>query len=156
MLTATSFPLRSEMLETLSVLGYLGMFGGLLGLLAMRSLFSPFPLIIALQVAAILLFFWARFTFGRRSFHAAANPTAGGLVTTGPYRHIRHPIYASVCLFTWAGGAGHWSWSVGLYDGLILAGAMIRISCEEKLVTARYPEYAAYADKTWRMIPFVY
>jgi protein-S-isoprenylcysteine O-methyltransferase Ste14 len=41
----------------------------------------------------------ARVTFGRRSFHAAANPTAGGLVTTGPYRLIRHPIYTAACLF---------------------------------------------------------
>jgi protein-S-isoprenylcysteine O-methyltransferase Ste14 len=144
------------MLKTLSILGYLVMVGGLLGLLAMRNLFFPSSLIIALQVVAFLLLVWARITFGRRSFHAVANPTAGGLVTNGPYRYIRHPIYASVCLFTWAGLAGHWSWSAGLCGGLVLAGAVLRIRCEEKLVTARYPEYAAYAAKTWRMIPYVY
>jgi protein-S-isoprenylcysteine O-methyltransferase Ste14 len=144
------------MLKTLSILGYFVMVGGLFGLLAMRNLFFPSPLIIALQVAAVLLLVWARVTFGRRSFHAVANPTGGGLVTSGPYRHIRHPIYTSMCLLTWAGAAGHWSWSAGLCGVLVLAGAVMRIKCEEKLVTARYPEYAAYAAKTWRMIPFVY
>jgi protein-S-isoprenylcysteine O-methyltransferase Ste14 len=144
------------MLKAISVLGLLFMVGGLLGLLAIKDLFSPSPIIIALQAAAVLLMIWARITFGRRSFHAVANPTGGGLVTNGAYRHIRHPIYASVCLFTWAGGAGQWSWIAGLCDGLILAGAVMRIMCEEKLVTARYPEYTAYAAKTWRMIPFVY
>jgi protein-S-isoprenylcysteine O-methyltransferase Ste14 len=144
------------MLKTLSILGYLAMIGGLLGLLAMRSLFSSAPLIVGLQVAAVLLLIWARITFGRRSFHAVANPTEGGLVADGPYRYIRHPIYASVCLFTWAGVAGHWSLSAGLCGVLILAATVVRIKCEEKLVTARYPEYAAYVTKTWRLVPFFY
>ena len=27
----------------------------------------------------------------------------GGLVTTGPYRYVRHPIYAAATYFAWAG-----------------------------------------------------
>jgi protein-S-isoprenylcysteine O-methyltransferase Ste14 len=144
------------MKKTLSIIGYLGMVGGLLGLLALRKVFSPSPLVISLQVAALLLMIWARVTFGRRSLHLAANPTAGGLVTGGPYRYIRHPIYAAVCLFVWAGVGGHWSWNTGLLGALVLAGAVLRIFCEEPLVAARYPEYAQYKTTTWRMIPYVY
>ena len=91
------------------------MIAGLLGLLAMRNLFSSSPLVISVQVVAFLLFLWARITFGRRSYHVVADPTEGGLVMGGPYRYIRHPIYAAMCLFTLAGVAGHWSWSSGLY-----------------------------------------
>ena len=144
------------MLKVLSIIGYIGMFGGLLGLLVMRKLFLFSPLVISLQVVALLLFLWARVTFGRRSYHAVADPTEGGLVTTGPYRFIRHPIYAAVCLFTWAGVAGHWSWSSGLCGGLILGSALMRIFCEEVLVEARYPEYRQYKAITWRMIPYVF
>jgi protein-S-isoprenylcysteine O-methyltransferase Ste14 len=145
------------MLKTLSIIGYIGMIGGLLGLLAMGDLISPSPVVISLQVVAVLLFLWARVTCGlRRSFHKAADPTEGGLVTGGPYRHIRHPIYAAMCLFTLAGIAGHCSWTSGLCGALVLASAIIRIFCEEALVTARYPEYAQYAATTWRMIPYVY
>src|SRR6266571_3617507 len=144
------------MLKTLSRIGYLGMVGGLLGLLAMRNLFSSATLVICLQVAALLLFLWARVTFGRRSFHVVADPTEGGLVTGGPYRYIRHPIYAAFCLFTSAGLATHWSWSAGLFGGLVLGSAVLRIFCEESLVAARYPEYAQYSLTTWRMIPYVY
>ena len=144
------------MLKTLSIIGYVGMVGGLLGLLATRNLFLFSPLVISLQVAALLLFLWARVTFGRRSYHVVADPTEGGLVTGGPYRYIRHPIYAAMCLFTLAGVAGHWSWGTGLCGGLVLAGAVIRIFCEEALVAARYPKYAQYAATTWRMIPYVY
>ena len=144
------------MLKTLSTLGYFGMMGSLLVLLVMRNLFSTSLLVITLQVMAILLFLWARFTFGRRSYHVVANPTEGGLVTGGPYRYIRHPIYAAMCLIALAGVAGHMSWSAGLCAGLVFAGAMTRILCEEALVAARYPEYAQYAAATWRMIPYVY
>jgi len=148
--------LPGVMLKPLSTVGYLGMVGGLLGLLATRNLFSNSPLVIASQVVAFLLFLWARVTFGQRSFHLVADPTEGGLVTRGPYRYLRHPIYSAVCLFTGAGVAAHWSWSSGLWGGLILAGAVMRIVCEEALVAARYPEYLQYKTTTWRMIPYVY
>jgi len=144
------------MLKTLSIVGYIGMIGGLLGLLVTRNLFSSSVLLISLQVVSLLLFLWARVTFGWRSYHVAANPTEGGLVTGGQYRFIRHPIYAAMCLFALAGVAWHWSWSSGLCGGLTLASAVTRIFCEETLVAARYPEYAQYAAKTWRMIPYVY
>jgi protein-S-isoprenylcysteine O-methyltransferase Ste14 len=95
------------MLKILSIIGYFGMIGGLLGLLATRNLFSSSVFVIFLQAVAVLLLLWARVTFGRRSFHVVANPTEGGLVTGGPYRYLRHPIYAAICLFAFAGVAGH-------------------------------------------------
>jgi protein-S-isoprenylcysteine O-methyltransferase Ste14 len=33
---------------------------------------------------------------------------------------------------------------------------MLRIFCEEVLVTARYPEYRQYAATSRRMIPYVF
>jgi protein-S-isoprenylcysteine O-methyltransferase Ste14 len=144
------------MLRTLSLLGYFGMIGGLFGLVAVRAFFSPSAWVISLQAAALLLGVWARVTFGRRSYHVAANPTPGGLVTSGPYRCIRHPIYAAVCVAVLAGMAAHWSWKAGVCAGLVVGSLAIRIFCEETLLAARYPEYAQYAARTWRMIPYVY
>ncbi len=144
------------MRKILSFIGYLGMVGGLVWLLATGRLLSWSAPVIFVQAAASLLFFWARITFGRRSYHVVADPTAGGLVTSGPYRTIRHPIYAAMCLFTLAGVAGHWSGSAGLCGAIVCASAALRIHCEEALVTARYPEYTRYASTTWRLIPYVY
>ena len=133
------------------------MIGGLFGLVLTRTLLSNSPLVIAVQVAALLLFLWARVVFGRRSYHVTADPTGGGLVTWGPYRYIRLPIYTAFCLFTGAGVIAHWSWWPGGGCGvLILGSALIRMYCEETLVAARYPEYAQYAAKTRRMIPYVF
>ena len=144
------------MFQAISLIGYLAMVGGLIGLLATRNVLSPSPVVIAPQIAAVALFVWARITFGRRSFHLAANPTVGGVVDTGPYHFIRHPIYTGVIIFTTTGAAAHFSWTTLLLAGLVWAGALSRMFCEERLVMARYPEYRQYAAKTWRMIPFVF
>jgi protein-S-isoprenylcysteine O-methyltransferase Ste14 len=144
------------MLKALSIFGYFGMVAGMITQFAKGILLSSSPVIIAVQVVAFLLFLWARLTFGRRSYHVAANPTQGGLVNSGPYRHIRHPIYTAMSVFSAAGVVGHWSWASGLLGGLVLGSALLRILCEEALITARYPEYRQYAATTWRMIPCVF
>ena len=127
-----------------------------LGLLTTGNLFSVSPLVIAAQVAAAALMVWARATFGIRSFHATADPTEGGLVTSGPYRIIRHPIYTAVCLFTCAGALAHLSPLPGALAALGLAGSLARMLAEERMLVGRYPEYREYAARTKRMIPFVF
>jgi len=144
------------MLKAMSIIGFLGMATGVGIQLATGNLFSASPLVIVVQSGAAALLIWARLAFGRRSFHLAANSTEGGLVKTGPYRHIRHPIYTAFCVFSWAGVVSHLSWASGLLGGLVVSCALLRIFAEEVLVTARYPEYRQYAATTWRMIPYVF
>jgi protein-S-isoprenylcysteine O-methyltransferase Ste14 len=144
------------MLKLISIIGLLVMIAALAGLYPNGSLISSQPVAVAVQIAAIALMVWARVTFGLRSFHAAADPTAGGLVTTGPYHYIRHPIYAAVCLFGWAGVLSHLSalsFSLGV---VLLLGGLARMMCEERLLVQTYPEYADYANVTRRMIPYLF
>jgi protein-S-isoprenylcysteine O-methyltransferase Ste14 len=131
------------------------MVAGIAGLYVLHALFTTHPVAIAVQVAAVMLMIAARITFGRRSFHAAANPTEGGLVTTGPYAWIRHPIYAAVIYFVAAAALNHASWPAAGCAMLITAGAATRMLIEERLLTERYPAYAGYRARVRRVIPFV-
>src|SRR5215510_12747840 len=115
--------------KALSLLGLLVMIAALVGLYMIGSLISDQPLVIALQVGAVVLMIWARVTFGLRSFHATADPTAGGLVTSGPYRYIRHPIYTAACLFCLGGIVTNWSWQSATLGALLVLGALTRILC---------------------------
>lgn len=147
---------EQTILKSISLGGLLVMAAALVALAMRRSLFSSFPVVIAVQCAAVALMLWARITFGRRSFHPVANPTAGGLVTTGPYHFIRHPIYTAACFFGWAGLLAHWSVVNALLGVLLVVGALSRMLCEERLVTATYPEYREYARATKRMVPYIF
>jgi protein-S-isoprenylcysteine O-methyltransferase Ste14 len=127
----------------------------IVGLFYTHNLLGRGPVSIGLQVLAILLMLWARLTFGMRSFHYAANPTEGGLVTTGPYRYLRHPIYAAALLFLWTGVVVNAS-LLGVALGLVATAMLaLRIAFEERLVRQRYPEYGDYARRTKRVIPFI-
>ena len=110
---------------------------------------------IFIQVIAVLLMLWARLIFGRRSFHASADPTEGGLITTGPYRYLRHPIYAAILYFLWSGIFCHLSLLNVLLGLIATVGLFIRMFAEERLVTRQYSSYAEYALHTKRIIPYV-
>jgi protein-S-isoprenylcysteine O-methyltransferase Ste14 len=100
-------------------------------------IFGTGPITITIQVMAALLMVWARLTFGVRSFRGAANPTAGGPVTTGPYRYIRHPIYAAILYFFRAGIAAHPSLVTVAFGLLATAFTAVRIVAEEKCLNSR-------------------
>ena len=95
------------MQDTLSVVAFVSMVAGIVGLFYTDAFVASAPIAIGVQALAVLLMIWARFTFGRRSFHAAATPTSGGIVRTGPYRYLRHPIYTAAILFVWPPAIAH-------------------------------------------------
>ena len=144
------------MLKSLSVVALLLMVAGIFGLYYSHALFSYAPLVIAVQAIAVALMIWARITFGLRSFHATANPTEGRLVTNGPYRLVRHPIYTAICLFTIAGASAHISIMSATFVLLTLSGSIIRILAEEHLLIKQYPEYQDYAKRVKRMLPLIF
>jgi protein-S-isoprenylcysteine O-methyltransferase Ste14 len=142
-------------LRAASIAALLLMVAGLVALILRHQLFAHQAPAAMVQLMAVGLMIWARLTFGRRSFHAAANPTTGGLVTTGPYAFIRHPIYAAVLYFTWAAALDFRTRFALVAALLVTTGAVVRILSEERLLMAMYPDYAAYSTKTARVVPFL-
>ena len=145
----------SSNLKWQSVMAFALMVGGLLWMFQRHELFARTLPVQIVQGCAIGLMVAARITFGKRSFHAAANPTAGGLVTTGPYRWLRHPIYAAILYFIWSTALDYRSYQAIAAAGLVTVGAVVRMYAEETLLIGKYAEYATYRARTARVIPFV-
>ena len=124
-------------------------------LLIRGDLLSSSPYIIAAQLLAIALNTWTRKSFGDGQFKIGAEPAEGTLLTNGPYKFIRHPMYASALLFLWASILGHWS-LINAMIGLLVTGFIaVRIVTEEQLLHSQYPEYVEYSKKTKRIIPYL-
>jgi protein-S-isoprenylcysteine O-methyltransferase Ste14 len=141
--------------KDLSLLAFTLAVAGLVALFLLRHLFARHPALLAVQGAAVLLMIWARVTFGMRSFHAAANTSQGGLVTHGPYRFWRHPIYASILYFVWAGQVESPTVPALVAAVAVTAGLVARMLFEEHYLRQTYPEYDAYARRAKRVVPFV-
>jgi protein-S-isoprenylcysteine O-methyltransferase Ste14 len=80
-----------------------------------------------------------------------------GLVTTGPYRLVRHPIYVGLILLSLGQALAFSSWLAGL---VVLAGIVPtfawRARAEEKLLSRTFGErYAVYRQRTKMVIPHV-
>ncbi len=120
-------------------------------------IFSKNIITISIQVLAAGLMIWARLTFGLRSFHATANTTKGGLVTNGPYRWLRHPIYAALIYFFWSCVIA-FPFKETIFGALLITfGLLIRIFLEEKFLIDNYKEqYLDYSKHTKRIIPFIF
>jgi len=142
-------------LETASRVATVALTAAAISLLFRHTLIADRAVPLTLQGLAVALMAWARWTLGRRSFHAAASPTEGGLVTTGTYRLIRHPIYSSILVFLAGALVCYPSVWSGAAVGVSVIAIAIRIGAEERLVRARYPEHAAYATRTKLLVPFI-
>ncbi len=77
------------------------------------------------------------------------------LVTTGIYRHIRHPIYTGDVLLLLGLELTLNSWLVlGILPVLIFVRRQAR--AEEAMLTATFPGYEAYRQRTRMFIPLVW
>lgn len=143
-------------LKFASIAGFIAAVLVIVILIMQESILAVSLIAIIVQILAVLLMIWARITFGLRSFHAAANPTEGGLETSGPYNYLRHPIYAAVLYFLWSGIFSHLSWLNGLLGLLATTGLFVRIFAEERLLKEKYKGYAEYAARTKRIVPYIW
>jgi len=111
---------------------------------------------LALFIGGLALAVWARVFIGRNWGTPMSRKDEPELVTTGPYRRVRHPIYSGLILAT--GGTALATTLYGLIAVAVLGGFFIYSATrEEAYLTAQFPDaYPAYKRSTKMLIPFVF
>ncbi|MBI4534536.1 MAG: TonB family protein [Candidatus Melainabacteria bacterium] len=100
---------------------------------------------------------WSVACLGRLHSALVALQSGHTLVTSGPYRLLRHPSYLSVLLFLTGLPLVFGTW----FPLLAMPGACValkwRITDEEAFLVSQFGEqYESYQKTTWRLIPYLY
>lgn len=92
-----------------------------------------------------------------RAFTALPRPLeTGSLVESGPYRFIRHPIYAGLVVAGVGVAILRLSPIVAVLTALLFVVLDLKRRREEAWLVDRYGEYAAYRRRSRALIPFLY
>lgn len=116
-----------------------------------------------LQVIGLVIFLlglalavWARIYIGRNWGMPMSEKADPELVTTGPYRTVRHPIYSGIILAmvgTTIAVSLYWLVAVVLLGAYFLYSAVM----EERYMAGLFPDaYPGYKQSTKMLIPFIF
>jgi protein-S-isoprenylcysteine O-methyltransferase Ste14 len=112
---------------------------------------------LVVEVAAVGLGVWAIFSVRIGNFNITPTVRATGeLITHGPYRVIRHPMYTALLLGSLALVANAPSWWRWVLWIVLAADLVVKLRYEERLLAAHFLGYAEYRQRTRRLIPFVF
>ena len=147
--------MRSASLSWFYVLAQFGLLAALLVVPPWRWAWQPIGII--LLVLAALLGAWTLRHNRPGNFNVRPQPRANAhLITDGPYRYVRHPMYVAVLL-----GAAGWALCAGGLARTLIVLALLLVlngkaALEERLLLACWPEYATYRARTRRFLPGVW
>ncbi len=128
-----------------------------------RFRWSEMPL--ALQAVGVLgmipcgiWLWWVTRTNAYLSRYARIQDDRGQqVITTGPYRYVRHPMYAAVIPFIICVGLTLGSWWALIPGGVIAVLFIIRTALEDRMLQEELPGYKEYAAHVrYRLVPGVW
>lgn len=98
---------------------------------------------------------WAQVTLGKSWSDTPRMIETQVLITGGPYRFVRHPIYTAFLLILGSPFLISSNWLIGIaWIGMTLLEVASRIDFEEKLMLEYFgDEYRAYMGRTGRLLP---
>jgi protein-S-isoprenylcysteine O-methyltransferase Ste14 len=129
-----------------------------LGLIVVTGPLIPSnAVLLAVELLGIGLGIWAILVMRIGNFNITPDPLDHSqLVTSGPYRLIRHPMYLAILLTTLPLIIYSFS-AFRLTIWLILfLDLMLKLNFEESLIAAKLVSYDKYTERSHRLIPYIY
>ncbi len=99
---------------------------------------------------------WARRHLGRNWSAEVVVKEGHALIRSGPYAHVRHPIYTGILLAFLGTAVSIGEWRALLAVPFALLAFVLKSRLEEGRMRQTFPEYELYQRETAALIPFIY
>lgn len=117
----------------------------------------PDSLILRILIVLLLAFgLWAVFEWRFRFNILPEVPKGHSIITTGPYRFARHPMYTAFIFITIIWVMNDYSLTRFIVWCVLMLDLSYKMNLEEAILAREFPEYLNYRRKTKRLIPFIY
>jgi protein-S-isoprenylcysteine O-methyltransferase Ste14 len=78
------------------------------------------------------------------------------LVQTGPYRFVRHPMYAGGILLAFGWALVVRGWLTLVYAALLFVFLDVKSAREERWLADKFPDYLDYQRRVRKLVPFIH
>jgi protein-S-isoprenylcysteine O-methyltransferase Ste14 len=110
-----------------------------------------------LEVGGTALMLWALATMRLRQLRVMPEVAPNArLITGGPYRFIRHPMYTGALILGLAWLLDHFTVDRLVVYLVLVVDLVVKLRYEERLLTQRFPAYPDYCRHTKRLLPFLF
>jgi protein-S-isoprenylcysteine O-methyltransferase Ste14 len=117
---------------------------------------GPAWLLVGATVSGFAFSWWARIVLGRLWSSSVTRKTDHRIVTTGPYKVVRHPIYSGIIVAVLATAGIRGTAAGCLGAALIVLGLFVKARVEEGFLRRELGEqqYIDYARRVPMLVPF--
>ena len=116
-----------------------------------------FGLGLVFQAIGIFIGIWGILIMGIGNFNIQPEVKSDSLITTGPYKWIRNPMYMAVILVYVPIVIQNFSWINALVFIVLFIAILLKIYFEEQFLEERFGNnYLEYKRKTKSLLPFIY
>jgi protein-S-isoprenylcysteine O-methyltransferase Ste14 len=111
-------------------------------------------ILLGVELFGLFLGIWAVVSMRMGNFGVTPEPLQGSkMVSRGPYRLIRHPMYLALLVTTLPLVISYYSpLRLGIWL-VLLVNLLLKMRHEETLLSDRFPEYGDYISRTSRILP---
>lgn len=114
-------------------------------------------LLLLIELSGLVLGIWAVLVMRIGHFNISPEPfTWSKMVSRGPYRIIRHPMYLALLITTLPLVISYFSSLRLVFWFILLADLVFKMGYEEGLLQKQFPEYRQYQEQTARILPGIY
>jgi protein-S-isoprenylcysteine O-methyltransferase Ste14 len=114
-------------------------------------------LLLLIELSGLFLGIWAVLIMRIGHFNIAPEPLSWSeMVSRGPYKIIRHPMYLALLITTLPLVISDFSYLRLVFWFILLVDLVLKMGYEEGLLQKQFPEYGHYQEQTARMLPGIY